>query len=149
MALQAGEQADFRIFGASTLPANPPFTPIFSEGSMAAGQNVAATSLSIPPSGPYPTIASVTLLPQTVNGTVSQIASQNGYGVYQVKLASYDPLNTNRTNGTITIYTDGQTQMLTSREAAVGAVLRFHGLVFSDQGTLRMIADSESYGVAE
>jgi hypothetical protein len=39
---------------------------------------------------------------------------------------------------TVTVYADGNTQLLQSGSIAPGSLLRFRGLVFSDNGTLRM-----------
>jgi len=47
------------------------------------------------------------------------------------------------------VYADSSTQMLSTATPAVGSVLRFNGLVFNDNGILRMGCAQVSDGVAE
>ena len=149
MALQFTGNTEFLIDGEFQAPQGLPFTPGFDRNSVVAGQDVAVTSGSIPLSGPYPTVTTVTLLPQTVDGTVDSVSSSNGFQVYQLSLASYDPLSTTRGRVSLEVYVSSQTRMLNTTSIEAGEVLRFHGMVFSDQGSLRMIADQVNDGVAE
>lgn len=149
MALQFTGNTEFRLYGGFQAPQGLPFTPAFDATNIVAGQNVAVTSRSIPLSGPYPTITTLTLLPQTVNGTVGSVNSSHGYQVYAVELASYDPLSTNRGSTTLQVYVNSQTRLMNSIPAQAGQVFRFHGMVFSAQGSLWMIADQINDGVAE
>jgi hypothetical protein len=74
-----------------------------------------------------------------------------------VSLAPYDLLallatqpgqTTLLTNpGVIEVYADTNTVMLTGSAPAPGDTLRFYGLVFNDQGTLRMDCAQISPGV--
>jgi hypothetical protein len=50
---------------------------------------------------------------------------------------------------TVIVYADGNTQMLNTAPIAVGSVVRFYGLVFNDNGTLRMDCAQINDGVAE
>ena len=94
------------------------------------------------------TSTTITLAPQTVNGTVTGVTTSGDFTVYAVSLAPYD-LFSNLANqpgqtslltnaSVIFVYTDTGTTMLTSAAPALGDTLRFYGLVFNDQGTLRM-----------
>ena len=56
----------------------------------------------------------------------------------------------NLTNpNTVVVYTNSDTQLLTTSSFAVGSVLRFYGLLFDDNGTLRMDCVQVNDGVAE
>jgi hypothetical protein len=149
MALQFTGNTVFRVYGGFQAPQELPFAPVFDRTSIVAGQNVSVTSQSIPLSGPYPTVNTMTLLPQTVNGTVVSVTSSNGFQVYELNLAAYDPLSTNRGNTTLEVYVGSQARLLNSTPAARGQVLRFHGMVFSEQGSLDMVADQVNDGVTE
>jgi hypothetical protein len=49
----------------------------------------------------------------------------------------------------VEVYVDSSTQMLNSNAIAPGNVLRFHGLIFNDSGTARMVCSQVHDGVAE
>jgi len=149
MALQFTGSTQFLIDGGFQAPQGLPFTPAFDRSSMVVGQNVALTSQSIPPSGPYPTVTTVTLLPQTVDGNVESVTSSNGFQVYELSLASYDPLSSTQGSAKLEVYVSSQTRMLNTTPAKAGEILRFHGMVFSNQGALEMVADQVNDGVAE
>lgn len=149
LALQFTGNTAFSISAGFQPPQGLPFTPVFDSTSIVAGQNVAATSLSIPLSGPYPTVSTITLLPQTVDGTVASVTSNNGFQIYSLTLASYDPLSASRGSTTLDVYVSSQTRLLNSTPAQPGQVLRVHGMVFSAQGSLQMVADQVNDGVAE
>jgi hypothetical protein len=141
--------------------ANLPFEPTFTGTNMVAGQNIEPTfhesSYGNSPTGPSP--STVTLLPQTINGTVSATGSEGGFTTYTVTLAPYDLFpalavqqgqTTLLTNpNTVVVYADANTQMLNKNPVAVGNVARFYGLVFNDNGTLRMDCAQINDGVAE
>jgi len=149
MALQFTGNTAFRLYGGFQATQGLPFAPAFSSTSVVAGQNVAVTSQSIPLSGPYPTVATMTLLPQTVDGTIESLTSNNGFQVYTVDLASYDPLSAGRGTRTLEVYVGSQTRLMNSIAPQPGQILRFHGMVFSVQGSLEMVADQMNDGVAE
>jgi hypothetical protein len=137
---------------------NLPFTANFSASSMVAGQNDFITTHAISVSSETPA-STITLLPQTINGTVSSISSSGGFTTYTVTLAAYDLFpnlatqqaqTTVLTNpNTVVVYADENTQMLNATPIAVGSVVRFNGLVFNDNGTLRMDCAQINDGVAE
>lgn len=153
--------ATFQVSGQFSNLGNLPFTPVFTSATMVDGQNFYGTThvlrpLQSPADVPATTI---TLLPQTINGTVSAISSQGGFAVYTVTLASYDLFSALATQpgqttvltnpNTVVVYADDSTQMLNGSPAAAGSVLRFYGLVFNDGGTLRMDCSQVNDGVAE
>jgi len=137
-----------------------PFSASFTGANMVGGQNVEVSSLNFPNSGsPYTPATTVTLLPQTINGIVSSVSSDGNFAVYTVTLAPYDlfptlPAQTglgytlNNANQ-VTIYADSSAQMLNSAPIVPGSVLRFHGLVFNDNGNLRMDCNQVNDGVPE
>ncbi len=47
------------------------------------------------------------------------------------------------------VYADSNTQMLNTSPITVGSVVRFYGLVFNDNGTLRMDCAEINDGVPE
>jgi hypothetical protein len=136
-----------------------PFTPSFNAANMVAGQNVITTNHAPTlPSQDFP-LTTMTLLPQTINGTVGAVSSSGSFTTYTVTLAPYDlftflpvqpgEIATLTNPGTVVVYVDSNTQLLNSNPVAVGSLLRFHGLVFNDNGTLRMDCAQINDGVAE
>jgi hypothetical protein len=137
-----------------------PFTPWFSADNMVPGQTVYVATPAFLDTGPYRAVANtITLVPQTVNGTVSGVGISGAFSVYTVSLAAYDLLSLLATQpgqttlltgpGMIGVYVDTNTVMLTSSAPAPGDTLRFYGLVFNDHGTLRMDCARISPGVIE
>ncbi|MFP5210463.1 MAG: hypothetical protein ACLGRW_14365 [Acidobacteriota bacterium] len=139
--------------------ANLPFQTSFTAANMVAGQNVAVTmhDTSVGPNGPSAT--TITLIPQTINGTVNEISTEGEFTTFVVQLAPYDVFPTfatqpNQTTvltnpNTVVVYADSNTQKLNTIPIAVGSVARFYGLVFNDNGTLRMDCAQINDGVAE
>jgi hypothetical protein len=140
--------------------ANLPFTASFNASNMVTGQNVAIFSGLITDyyGGDYTPATSMTLMPQIINGTVLGSASSGSFTDYTVALASYDlfptlavqPGQTTVLNNPsqVEVYVDSNTQMLNTQALASGSTLRFYGLVFNDNGTLRMDCAQVSDGVA-
>jgi hypothetical protein len=134
-----------------------PFTPSFSAASIVAGQNVLVTSHGLN-SGGYLPVSTLTLIPQTINGTVTAVTSGGGFEMYTVALAPYDALpnlagqaeqNVLTNPGSVVVYVDSNTQLLNSGAIAVGSLLRFNGLLFNDKGSLRMDCAQVNDGVTE
>ncbi|HEX4544804.1 MAG TPA: hypothetical protein VH110_00500, partial [Candidatus Acidoferrum sp.] len=96
-----------------------------------------------------------------VNGTVTAVSNVNNFTVYSVTLAPYSLIPTlqntagttvNRLNSpanVIQAYVDSNTQLLNSAPIAMGSLLRFRGLIFDDNGTLRMDCGQINDGVPE
>jgi hypothetical protein len=127
-----------------------PFSATFAANNAVAGQSVyLSTHASTFPNSPgLVAVTTVTLLPQTINGTVTAVASAGSFTTYTVALANYNLFTalaqqggqtTILTNpGSVVVYIDSSTQTLNTAPLAVGSLLRFNGLVFNDNGTLRM-----------
>lgn len=151
--------AEFAVSGQSGNLQSLPFTPRFDATTMVSGQNVVITSHTA--SGGDPTQAStVTLMPQTINGTVSAVNPSGSFTVYTVELAPYDLFPTLAFSNsfqkspltsptTVYVYADTNTSMLNAQPITVGNLLRFTGLVFNDKGTLRMDCSQIMDGVAK
>jgi len=146
----AYDRAAFQVSGVLSNLQSLPFTPSFTSKSMVAGQNsYIDTHATTWPGAPiYPELATVTLLPQTINGTVTAVSSESGFDTYTISLARYDLFPALAVQGlqtaaltdpnTVISYADSNTQFLNSQPIAVGSLLRLYGLVFNDNGTLRM-----------
>ncbi|MDE3148665.1 MAG: hypothetical protein KGL37_04280, partial [Acidobacteriota bacterium] len=150
--------AEFKISGVLANLQSLPFTASFSAANMVPGQYASITTHVTYYMSGYPPAETVTLMPQTINGTVSAISTQGGFTTYTVTLAPYDlfpvaanaPYEVSRlTNpNTVIVYADSNAQKLTTNPIAVGSVVRFYGLVFNDNGTLRMDCAQINDGVA-
>jgi hypothetical protein len=153
--------ATSQVSGQFTNLQSLPFAATFNAASAVAGQNAMVVS-NAPAVDGYPPLplplATMTLMPQTIDGTVSAISTSGGFTIYTVALAPYDlfpelagqpgmPTLTNP--GTVVVYADSNTQMLNSGSIATGGVFRFYGLVFNDNGTLRMDTAAVYDGVGE
>jgi len=149
----------YQISGRLTNLSSLPFTPAFNANTLVPGQNVYVTNHALVLSAPgYSPASTVTLMPQTIDGTVVGIAQSGGFAVYTVALAPYDlfptlaaqPAQTSQLQNpsTVFVYADSGTQMLNTAPVANGGVLRFNGLVFNDNGTLRMDCAQVLDGVA-
>ena len=150
--------AAFNISGQLTNLQNLPFVPSFTSSNMVAGQNV---DISTPTftfgGGTYTPADTITLAPQTINGTVVAAQPIGSFVDYTVSLASYDlfptlavqPGQTTLLNNPsqVEVYVDSNTQKLNTQALAPGSALRFYGLVFNDNGTLRMDCAQVNDGV--
>ncbi|HUY80186.1 MAG TPA: hypothetical protein VMU92_00480 [Acidobacteriaceae bacterium] len=154
--------ASFHIWSGLANLQTLPFPASFSDVDVVAGQNVAITShaASIPYAPNFPSAATITLLPQTIDGTVIAVSTSGAFSVYTVTLAPYDLFptlafsNSYQTSpltdpSTVIVYADGNTASLSSQPPAVGSLLRFNGVIFNDNGTLRMDCIRIMDGVAE
>ncbi len=153
--------AIFQTSGHLTNVQSLPFTASFTAANMVAGQSVfiTANTPTLQASPIFISITSITLLPQTLDGTVSAIGSDGSFTTYTITLAPYDlfpqfavqpgqtTLLTNPSQ--VVVYADSNTQMLNTNPITVGGVTRFYGLVFNDNGTLRMDASEIFDGVPE
>ena len=134
-----------------------PFTATFNSANMVDGQNIVFSTHR--PLEVFEPLTTITLLPQTIDGTVTAISSEGNFTTYTVTLAPYDlfpnlavqPGQTTllRNPNTVVVYADSNTQMLNSGAVNVGGLFRFYGLVFNDNGTLRMDCAQVNDGVAE
>ena len=150
----------FQVSGQTALPSNLPFSATFDSSNMFAGQSVSVASQVIVTSGGTKTHAtSITLVPQTINGTITGLSSSGGFTVYTVSLAAYDlfpnlAVQPGQTTAllnpsSVEVYVDSNTRMLNSSAIAPGNVFRFNGLIFNDNGTTRMVCSQINDGVTE
>jgi hypothetical protein len=141
--------------------ASLPFTATFNSATVVPGENVTITTQATAnlPDPLYFPLTTMVLRPQTINGTISAISSEGSFTEYIVTLAPYDLFpqfavqpgqTTLLTNpNTVVVYADSNTQMLNKSSLAVGSIVRFYGLVFNDNGTLRMDCAQINDGVPE
>jgi Domain of unknown function (DUF5666) len=152
------DNAVFQISGQFTNLQNLPFVPSFNSSNMVAGQNVDITSANFSlVGGTYTPANTITLVPQTINGTVVASSQSDGFVDYTVFLASYDLFPTLAVQqgqttllnnpSQVEVYIDNSTQHLNTQALAPGSTLRFYGLVFNDNGTLRMDCAQVNDGV--
>lgn len=151
--------AVFQTSGQFTNLQNLPFSASFNGANTFAGQNVYITSHATVILGgpPYDPAATITLMPQTINGTVVAMSSSGIFQIYSVALAPYDlvpalavqPGQTTALTdpSSVVVYVDSNTQLLNTNPLAVGSVLRFNGLLFNDNGTARMDCGEVKDGV--
>lgn len=140
---------------------NLPFSAGFTSGNIVPGQRTLVTSHATSRAGgpTYVPATTVTLLPQTINGMIEAIGNEGSFTTFTVILAPYDlfPIlavqdgqKTLLTNpDTVVVYVDTKTQMRNTDPIAVGSMARFYGLVFNDNGTLRLNCSQVSDGVPE
>jgi hypothetical protein len=98
-------------------------------------------------------------MPQAIDGIVLGSSVSGNFTIYSVELANYDPfvilaaLPGQATLVTqpdvVQVYVDSSTRMLNSTSVATGGTLRFYGLVFNDQGVLRMDCAQINDGVPQ
>ena len=140
---------------------NLPFPAVFQAASTTLGQNLLVAA-NISSAAEFSTnsfpATTVELVPQTIDGTVTAVSASGGFTVYTVTLAPYDlfPLLAAANAGqsvvltapnTVQVYADSSTAVLTP--VSTGSVFRFYGLVFNNNGTLRMDCAQIAAGVAE
>jgi Domain of unknown function (DUF5666) len=151
--------AAFNISGQLTNLQSLPFVPSFTASNMVAGQNVGITSPTLSlVGGVYTPANTITLIPQTINATVMSSQPAGSFTDYTVSLASYDLFPTLAVQqgqttllnnpSQIEVYVDSNTQLLNTQGLAPGSTLRFYGLVFNDNGTLRMDCAQVNDGVS-
>lgn len=152
-------KATFQISGELTNLGTLPFVPAFTASNMVPGQDVYFTAGANTGSGSYPIVNTLTLMPQTINATVTATSKSGSFTDYTVSIASYDlfpmlavlPDQTTVENnpGQVEVYVDSNTQLLNTQSLAPGSTLRFYGLVFNDNGTLRMDCAQVNDGVTD
>ena len=154
------DSTSFGISGQMSNVASLPFAASFNASNMVTGQNVAIFSQQITDysGGDSTPVTTMTLMPQVLNGTILGSSQSGSFTDYTIVLASYDlfPILATEpgqgaplTNpGQMEVYVDSNTQMLNTQGLAPGNTLRFYGLVFNDNGTLRMDCAQLNDGVA-
>jgi hypothetical protein len=153
--------AKFATWGGILNVASLPFPASFDAANMVPGQLVAITS-HVTAVGRYPTYAPatvVTLMPQTINGTVLAEGTAGAFTTYTVGLQPYDLFPQFAVQGgqttlltnpmQVVVYADQNTQMANSGSQTVGSVLQFTGVIFNNNGTLRMDCIRVAEGVTK
>jgi hypothetical protein len=141
--------AAFEVSGQLTNVQSLPFAASFNATNMVAGQNVDLSSAALElMGGEYTPANTITLIPQTIDAIVTGSSNSGNFTDYTVSLAPYDLFPTLAVQpGQITllsdpsqmeVYVDSNTQELNMQTLASGNTFRFYGLVFNDNGTLRM-----------
>ena len=151
----------FATWGGLTNTATLPFSATFNGNNFVAGQLVSITThVAQPGNGQASWVpaSQMTLMPQTIDGTVSGVATVGNFTQYTVSLASYDlfPQFAVQSGQTtllnhpqeVLVFADKNTQMITGAPG-VGTVARFSGLIFNDNGTLKMDCTRVAGGVTE
>ena len=157
---QYNSGTSFHTSGRFTNLPNLPFPATFDASNMVAGQYVYLSSSSMSSSGAVRSQAnSITLMPQTINGTVTNRSTDGGFTIYDVSLAPYDlfpalvpvtgqsPVLSSADASNVHVYVDANTRLLTSVPIGIGSIIRFNGLLFNDNGVLRMDCGQINDGV--
>jgi hypothetical protein len=137
-----------------------PFPATFNGPGLLLGQNISLFSSGQLMGQGFELVTTAKLSPQVVNGRITAVSSNNSFTVYSVALAPDSLVPTlqsiagqiNRLNNPTTsmeVYVDSSTQLLNTSPITTGSLLRFRGLVFDDNGTLRMDCGQVIDGVAE
>lgn len=125
-----------------------PFTPQFDASTLFAGQVVAVVAANGVTNNAA-TAQSVALAPQTVAGTITGIAAPTCsacWGQVTLTLPSGSWLATVTGLSTVTVYTNGKLQAINVSPAAAGALVRFNGFLFKNNGALVLLADVQADG---
>jgi len=151
--------AAFQISGQLANLGTLPFVPSFSAANMVPGQNVYISVPTYSWTSGRPAASTLTLIPQTINGTVLSSSQSGNFTDYTVSLASYDlfPMlavqpgqaAVENNPSQVEVYVDNNTQLVNSKTLAAGKTFRFYGLVFNDNGTLRMDCAQVNDGVTD
>lgn len=141
----------FNISGQLSNVQQLPFAATFNAANMVPGQNVYLSSpafVTCCGTQYFAPATTITLIPQTIDGTVLGSTLSGDFTVYAVELSDSDPFTSLATQtglptlltqpNQVQVYVDSSTRMLSSDPVAAGSNLRFYGLVFNDQGVLRM-----------
>jgi hypothetical protein len=150
----------FGVSGQFSNLQNLPFTATFNNSNMLSGQMLSVYSPTALNQQSIQNAAIILLTPQTINATVTSISNTNGLAVYSVELAPYALIPTLQEQAgnphpvinsptSLVVYVDSNTRRLNSGPISVGSFLRFRGVIFYDNGTLRMDCQQINDGVAE
>ena len=133
----------FQISGQLSNLQTLPLRPSFTASNMVAGQNVYGSAPTIPEGGPFVDARTVTLIPQTIGGTISVTFNRGSFAVYTVTLAPYDlfpelalpaeQITLLTDPNQVEVYTDTNPRLLNKEALAVNSALRFSGLIFNRQ----------------
>jgi hypothetical protein len=139
---------------------NLPFTATFSNSNITPGRMLSVYSSGVANQQSVEGATTVLLAPQSINATVTSVSNTNGFSAYALELAPYsliptlegqsaNPYPAVTLPANVVAYADSNTRMLNSAPITVGSVLRFRGVIFYDNGTLRMDCVQVNDGVTE
>jgi len=150
----------FHISGQLSNVQQLPFAATFNAANMVPGQNVYLSSpafVTCCGGEYYAPATTLTLMPQTIDGTVLGSSVSGNFTVYAVELSNDDLFPSLAVqpgqatlltqSNEVQVYVDGSTRLLNSDPVATGRTFRFYGLVFNDQGVLRMDCAQVNDGV--
>ena len=152
--------AAFQVSGQLSNLRDLPFIASFAGSNMVPGQTVYIATSSLVNNGgfPYTPLSSVTLIPQTIDGSVTGSSISGNFTVYTIELAPYDlfpvlavqqgQASLLNNPSEVQVYVDANTRQFNSQPLASGSTLRFYGLIFNDTGTLRMDCAQINDGVS-
>jgi len=115
-----------------------PFTATFSAATLFAGQNVAVSTSGVTSNAA--TATTVSLAPQTVDGTIASTTAGSGGDVITLTLNSSGWLAKLTGKSTVTVYTNGNLQNVGPTAPAAGSTIRFNGFLFESGGNLVLLA---------
>lgn len=127
-----------------------PFPAIFNAQTMVGGQSVSLfySQLQGPSSySSYPPVTTITLQPQAFSGTVSAVSQTGPFTVYEITLAAdslfsaIQPITgpwLHPADPSVIYAYAGPSTLAPPNALAVGTTAVFRGLIFDDNGTLRM-----------
>ena len=123
-----------------------PFSAVLSAVTLFPGENVAVTTDTV--TNNAANAISIAVAPQTVGGTIASITSGDGkaHMVYTITLDSTSWLAALTGESTVTVYTNGNLQMINKAALAVGDAARFNGFLFKVNGKLVLFADVQADG---
>jgi hypothetical protein len=119
-----------------------PFTPTFTAANLVAGQAVGVVASSV--TGSTAVASNVYLVPQTIGGTVTAVATSGSWTAYTLTLNSGSAFSSLSGATTVTVYTNTATAPppgVTAPPAIVaGSAVRFNGLIFNTGSGFAMVA---------
>jgi hypothetical protein len=120
--------------------ANLPFLPTFTAATLKPGQVIDVTASSI--TGTTAAASNIVLDPQTLSGTVTAISTSGAWQVYTLTLPSGSAFGTLSGATKVTVYASSiaTASPVAKTPIAIGASVRFNGLVFYNNGGFAMIA---------
>jgi Domain of unknown function (DUF5666) len=149
----------FQISGRLNNLQDLPFSTSFDAGSLFPGQAVYTTSHAVTVSGgpTYVPATTITMIPQTINGTITGTSTNGGFTTYNVTLEAYDlipklAVQPGQTSvltdpSNVVVYVDSNTLTQNTLPLNPGSVMRFNGMLFNDNGSLRMDCGQVNDGV--
>ena len=150
---------EFAVWSGLTNVASLPFAASFNGSNMVAGQMVSITThaTEVVEAPNYVPATVETLMPQTINGTVTATGTSGSFTTYTVQLADYDIFPQFAVQGgqttllqnpqQVVVYADSSTQVVNT--PATGNPSLFTGVIFNDNGTLRMDCTAIATGVMQ